>query len=85
MHEIGAFAAKTNLSQLLERVSRHGESFAITKHGQVIAFLTPAEATPKFDISEAIIGMKKLRKKIAKRGVKVTLKQIHDMKEAGRR
>lgn len=84
MREIGAFAAKTNLSQLLNRVSQ-GESFAITKHGQIVAFLTPAEATPKFDISDAIIGITKLRTKIAKRGIKLTLKEIHNMKESGRK
>lgn len=84
MREIGAFAAKTHLSQLLDGVI-HGESFAITKHGKIIAFLTPAEAKPKLDISEAIMGIRALRKKIVKRGVQVTLKEIQSMKEAGRK
>ncbi len=84
MREIGAFAAKTHLSQLLEGVVQ-GESFAITKHGKVIAFLTPAETKPKLNVSEAISGIARLRKKIAKRGVQVSLKEIKIMKEEGRK
>ena len=38
--EIGAFHAKTHLSELLEKV-RHGQSFFITKHGQPVAELLP--------------------------------------------
>lgn len=40
---IGAFDAKTHLSELLERVSR-GESFVITRRGVPVARLTPAES-----------------------------------------
>ena len=36
---IGAFEAKTKLSELLERVQR-GESFTITKHDRPVASLT---------------------------------------------
>lgn len=39
---IGAFAAKTRLSELLERV-RHGERFLITHRGAPIAKLEPVE------------------------------------------
>ncbi|TAK73950.1 MAG: type II toxin-antitoxin system prevent-host-death family antitoxin [Gammaproteobacteria bacterium] len=84
MREIGAFAAKTHLSHLLDQV-RHGETFAITKHGQVIAFLVPAEAKPKLDFDEAIAGIMALRKKITKRGAKLTLKDIQKFKETGRK
>lgn len=38
---IGAFAAKTHLSALLERVEK-GESITITKHGRPVARLVPA-------------------------------------------
>lgn len=84
MLEIGAFDAKTHLSQLLERVNR-GESFAITKHGKVIAFLTPAHIKPQENVLNAINGIFALRKKIAKRGVKVSMKDIQNMKESGRK
>ena len=39
-NEIGAFHAKTHLSELLERV-RLGQSFFITKRGQPVAELRP--------------------------------------------
>jgi prevent-host-death family protein len=40
MESIGAFDAKTRLSELLERV-RKGESFVITRHGHPVARLIP--------------------------------------------
>ena len=40
MDEIGAYEAKTHLSELLERV-RKGERFVITRHGQAVAELRP--------------------------------------------
>ena len=39
--EIGAFEAKTHLSELLEKV-RHGKTFFITKRGHPVAELRPA-------------------------------------------
>ena len=39
VHEIGAFEAKTKLSELLDKVQR-GQVFHITKRGQPIAILT---------------------------------------------
>lgn len=39
IHEIGAFEAKTKLSELLDKVQR-GQVFHITKRGQPIAILT---------------------------------------------
>lgn len=84
MHEIGAFDAKTHLSQLLDRAS-HGESFAITKHGRVIAFLTPASNKPKLAIRDIIAGIMSLQKKIMKRGVMMTAQEVDDLKKSGRR
>jgi len=48
--EIGAFEAKTRLSQLLEKV-RQGQVFFITKRGQPIAELRPVSVAghrPRF-------------------------------------
>lgn len=42
MESVGAFDAKTHLSELLERVSR-GEEITITRRGQPIARLVPVE------------------------------------------
>ena len=39
-HSIGAFDAKTHLSELLEKVSR-GESYVITRRGKPVAELKP--------------------------------------------
>jgi prevent-host-death family protein len=40
---VGAFAAKTHLSELLDRVER-GEEIIITRRGKAIAKLAPAES-----------------------------------------
>jgi prevent-host-death family protein len=40
MSEVGAYEAKTHLSELLERVQK-GERFVITKHGRPVAELVP--------------------------------------------
>jgi prevent-host-death family protein len=40
IEEIGAFEAKTRLSELLERVQR-GHSYRITKRGRAVAELRP--------------------------------------------
>lgn len=48
--EIGAFEAKTHLSELLEKV-RRGKTFFITKHGRPMAELRPvslAGRRPRF-------------------------------------
>lgn len=84
MRKIGAFEAKTHLSQLLDRASQ-GESFAITKHGRVIALLTPAAMKPVIATREIIAHIQLLRKKIAKRGIKMTLKEVNALKKSGRR
>jgi prevent-host-death family protein len=48
---IGAFEAKTKLSELLERV-RHGEEFTITRHEKPIARLVPVERPSQAEIQE---------------------------------
>ena len=42
MDIIGAFEAKTHLSELLERVEQ-GEAFTITRHGKPVAKLVPVD------------------------------------------
>ena len=41
--EVGAFAAKTHLSAILQKVA-HGQTWFITKHGQRIAEIRPVGA-----------------------------------------
>jgi len=45
IEEIGAFAAKTRLSQLLERVQR-GHVYRITRRGRPVAELRPVGVGP---------------------------------------
>jgi prevent-host-death family protein len=64
MKSIGAFEAKTHLSDLLERVSR-GEKITITRHGVPAALLVPVtETAPKLTHQEVVEGMRALRKRV---------------------
>jgi prevent-host-death family protein len=60
MQTIGAYQAKTNLPQLLERVAR-GETITITRRGKPIARLTPLPAEEKPDVESAIARMRAFR------------------------
>jgi prevent-host-death family protein len=80
MKSIGAFEAKTHLSELLERVSR-GEKFTITRHGVPAAVLVPpTEAAPRLTHQEVVLGMGALRKR-----VKPDKMSVRDMVKEGRR
>lgn len=57
---VGAFEAKTHLSELLERV-RGGERITITKHGVPVAVLVPAEQEQRRRTREAIESLDELR------------------------
>jgi prevent-host-death family protein len=64
MKSVGAFEAKTHLSELLERVSR-GEKITITRHGVPTALLVPVtETAPKLTHQEVVEGMRSLRKRL---------------------
>jgi prevent-host-death family protein len=58
MESIGAFDAKTRLSELLARAAG-GESFVITKHGRPVARLVPEGGT---DPSRASVAAERLRR-----------------------
>ncbi len=62
MDSVTAYAAKTHLSSLLERV-RQGEVITITKHGTAVAILTPASPFRKYDIKKTISEINEFRKK----------------------
>jgi prevent-host-death family protein len=64
MDSVGAFEAKTHLSDLLDRV-RQGETITITRHGVPAAMLVPVEETgSKPTHQEVVEGMRALRKRI---------------------
>ncbi len=61
MSRVGAYEAKTRLSQLLEQVAQ-GEEIVITKHGVPIALLGPVAAVRKSDPKAAIAALKVFRR-----------------------
>ena len=80
MESVGAFEAKTHLSDLLDRV-RQGERITITRHGVPAAMLVPVgEAGPKLTHQEVVEGMRALRKRI-----KPDAMRVREMVNEGRR
>lgn len=61
MITVGAFEAKTHLSNLLEQVM-NGEEVLITKHGKPVARLIPEVTANKARVDDAILQLKALRK-----------------------
>lgn len=78
MKTVGAFAAKTHLSSLLDEVAK-GEEITITRHGTPVARLTSIAAQEKPDISAVIAQIRELRKGITLGGL-----SIRDMIDEGR-
>jgi prevent-host-death family protein len=77
---VGAFEAKTHLSELLDRVSK-GEHITITRHGIPAARLVPVvETRPKRTHKEIVEDMRRLRKQL--RPGKIG---VREMVEQGRR
>ena len=80
MTSVGAFEAKTHLSDLLDRVAR-GEKITITRHGIPAALLVPVtETAPKLTHQEIVEGMRALRKR-----VKAAKMRLREMVNEGRR
>jgi prevent-host-death family protein len=80
METVGAFEAKTHLSDLLDRVSK-GATITITRHGIPAAKLVPVAETEKsLTHREIVEGLRALRKR-TKRGSM----SIRAMVEEGRR
>jgi prevent-host-death family protein len=60
MTEIGAYEAKTHLSELLERVSK-GERIVITRHGTPVAALTPLTGRDPGSSAEVVAALQAFR------------------------
>jgi len=61
MEIIGAFDAKTRLSELLDRAAK-GETFQITKHGRPVGKLVPPDsARDPRAMAEAVARLKSFR------------------------
>lgn len=61
MSEVGAYEAKTHLSELLDRVEA-GERITITRHGKPVARLVPTAGAPDRTVDEAVEGLLALRR-----------------------
>ena len=79
MPEIGAFEAKTQLSQLLQRVQA-GERFIITRHNRPVAELIPFHPHGVDKVRDAIDGLKAFQKRHRLEGL-----SVRNMIEEGRR
>ena len=82
MREVGAFEAKTHLSELLA-AAEAGESVLITRRGAPVARLVPA-AQGK-DRAAAIARLDTLRRKLAACGETLTSDEILSARDEGRR
>ena len=64
MKTVGAFEAKTHLSDLLDRASK-GETITITRHGVPAARLVPVQGpVKKLTHQEIVEGMRALRRQV---------------------
>ena len=80
MKSIGAFDAKTKLSELLERVGK-GESFVITRHGRPVARLVPVGGLDQERVDRAIARLREFHKDMPR----VSLKELLDSRHEGHR
>jgi prevent-host-death family protein len=80
MDSVGAFEAKTHLSELLDRVKR-GEKITITRHGIPEAMLIPiGETGHGLTHQEVVAGLRALRKRLKSDSMSVS-----EMVREGRR
>jgi prevent-host-death family protein len=81
---IGAYDAKTRLSELLDRVAR-GEQIVITRHGKPVARLVPEGGHDKVAARAAVARIRALRSELAARGVDLSDEEIRALRNEGRR
>ncbi len=79
MIEVGTFEAKTHLSALLEKVSQ-GQEVLITKRGEPIARLVPAQRSDRTQVAATIDTLLEFRK-----GMKLDGLDWKALRDAGRR
>lgn len=77
MPEVGAFEAKTHLSELLDRVAQ-GETLVITRRGRAVARLGPADDPERS--GSAVARLRALRAQTTLGGL-----DWRDLRDAGRR
>jgi prevent-host-death family protein len=80
---VGAYQAKTHLSDLLARVAR-GERVTITKHGVPVAVLQPPDPVQRKDVSASIRDVRRFRDRMRPMGVAATQAEVREWIEEGR-
>lgn len=79
MKNIGAYAAKTHLSSLLDDVAR-GQELCITKKGVPVALLVPVGGRNKADVTATIAALREMRRKTRLKPL-----NLKDLVSAGRK
>ncbi len=79
MKTVGAYEAKTHLSQLLDRVSK-GERICILRHGVPVATLQPVASSNQKPTRETIDELRQFRTRVRLDGL-----SLREMIEEGRR
>lgn len=80
---VGAYEAKTHLSDLLARVAK-GERVTITRHGVPVAVLQPPDPAPRRDANLVIADLRRFRDSQRAKGLLVTQAEIKEWIEEGR-
>ncbi len=78
MQQVGAYEAKTRLSQLIDEAAQ-GEEIIITKHGVPVAALVPVAGPRQMDPPAAIAAIKDFR-----RGRRLAGLSLRELIEEGR-
>ena len=79
MTHVGAFEAKTHLSELLDRVEA-GEELVIARHGRPIARLVPVADMRQQRAADAVKRLRALRRGATLGGI-----DWHELRDADRR
>jgi prevent-host-death family protein len=85
MITVGAFEAKTKLSELLDRVER-GEEVLITRHGKNVARLVGLDEAEKAQQRDAAVArFNAVREQLRREGVSFTIEDVISARDEGRR
>lgn len=79
MKQVGAYEAKTHLAALLDKVES-GESFLLTRHGQVVAMLTQPSGRQRAPTEAVIRELEEFR-----RGIRLDGISLKSLIEEGRK
>ncbi len=87
MESIGLFEAKTHLSELIARAER-GEEVIITRHNKPVAKLVPINEVPAELVArrrQALAELQDIGRRMAERGGPITVDEILQWRDEGRR